>query len=140
MKKHFVVFYSPGTFVAESTTKPIESWDVETAIEMSYNIKVRHGATPFGFQFVTKEREKDELDSHVAERSGMYYLGGDILTLTEIKERDDPRDSILICNMESNDWDRIVENRNSYLWTQLLKEGDVVLDYSVEKGEGKWEK
>lgn len=27
MRKHQVTFYSPGTFVSESSTQPIESWD-----------------------------------------------------------------------------------------------------------------
>jgi hypothetical protein len=130
MKKHFVIFFSPGTLVAESDIKPIESWDVDAAIEMSRGIEARYGATPFGFQFITKERNEDELDSHVSECSVMYYLGGEVLTLTEIKERSDPRDSILISNMECNGWDRVIENRNSYLWCQPLKDGDVVLDYS----------
>ena len=35
MKKHFVTFFSPGTFIAESTTKPIESWNIEEAKEMA---------------------------------------------------------------------------------------------------------
>jgi len=26
IQKHFVTFYSPGTFVAETTEKPIKSW------------------------------------------------------------------------------------------------------------------
>ena len=34
MKKHFVTFLSPGTFVSETTTKPIASWSVEKAKAM----------------------------------------------------------------------------------------------------------
>lgn len=28
MEAHFVTFFSPGTFVAEDTTKPIDSWNL----------------------------------------------------------------------------------------------------------------
>jgi hypothetical protein len=31
MKRHFVIFYSPGTFVAETTEQKISSWDVKAA-------------------------------------------------------------------------------------------------------------
>jgi hypothetical protein len=42
---HFVTFLSPGTFVAEDTTRPIESWDVKQAMKMADDIHERHGAT-----------------------------------------------------------------------------------------------
>ena len=48
MEKHFVTFYSPGTFAAETSRKPIESWDVDKAVAMSKEIKERHGALPYG--------------------------------------------------------------------------------------------
>ncbi len=34
MEKHFVTFLSPGTFVAEDRTLPIDSWDVNKAQEI----------------------------------------------------------------------------------------------------------
>jgi hypothetical protein len=130
MEKHFVRFYSPGTFVAEQSELPIDSWDTEKAIELSYTIRERHGALPYGFQFITRSRTDDDLDSKVSATSNMYYLGGEILTLEDIKSRKDPKDSILILNMEGNGWDRVVVNTNSYKWTQPLNRGDVVLPYS----------
>ncbi len=130
IKKHFVVFYSPGTFVAETTEKPIEAWDTEIAIQMARSIKERHRATPYGFQFITRERGPEDLDSHESSRSPTYYLGGKVETLAEIKARNDPRESILISNMECNHWDRVVTNNNSWQWTQPLRDGDVVLDFT----------
>lgn len=127
MKKHFVTFYSPGTFMAEDDTLPIKSWHVETAVRMSKKIKQRYGATPYGFQFSTRERGPNDLDSKTVKRSGLYYLHGKIETLAEIEKRADPAESILRSNMRGNGWDKVVTNTKGYRWTQPLKEGDVVL-------------
>jgi hypothetical protein len=128
VKKHFVTFYSPGSFMAETTTEPIESWHVGKAVEMAKGVVERYNAKPYGFQFSTRERGDDELDSRVTKRSAMYYLGGTILTLQEVKDRKDPKDGILISNMECNGWERVIENCNSWKVVQPLKSEDVILD------------
>lgn len=46
-----VTFYSPGTFVSETSDVPIDSWDIEKAKELARGIKERHNATPYGFRF-----------------------------------------------------------------------------------------
>lgn len=130
MEKDFVIFYSPGTLVAETTICPIDSWNLDVAIQMSRKIRERHGARPYGFCFITKRRTDEELDSREIKRSCMYYLGGSVLTLREVRARKDPRDKVLISNMECNGYDRVVQNDNSYRWTMPLKEGDVVLAYT----------
>ncbi len=127
MKKHFVTFCSPGTLVSETTTSEIESWDIELAKKMSKGIKERHGAVPYGFYFSTRGRNEDELNSKVIAQSGMYYLGGNILTLDEIKTRNDPKDKILISNMRINGYDKVIENTNSWLFVAPLNEEDAVL-------------
>lgn len=127
MKKHFVTFFSPGTFVAEESTFPIDSWDVDWAIKKSMEVEERYGARPYSFQFSTRERGDDELDSHVVEKSKLFYLGGEVETLDQIKARNNPADRILISNMEGNGWDRIVRTKSPYSWTQPLLEGDTVL-------------
>jgi hypothetical protein len=132
MIKHFVRFYSPGTFVAETTEKPIEEWNVSKAIGMVKGIKERYGATPYGFKFITRFRTDDELDSREVKDSNMYFLGGEIFTLKDLKDRNDPNDSTLISNIESNKWDRVIVNTNSWKWTQPLMKDDVVLDYQKE--------
>ena len=131
MKKHFVIFYSPGTFVSEESSKPIQSWDTKEAIKLAKDIKERHGAAPFGFQFTTRERKEDELDSKEIKRSNMYFLGGKIFTLEDIKQRNDPKDNILISNMECNGWDRVIENNNSWKITQPFEKDSVLLNYST---------
>lgn len=128
MEKHFVTFYSPGTFVAEETTKPIDAWDVEAAVKMARRITERYNAIPYGFRFTTRGRNDDELDSKVTAKSGMYYIGGKVETVDEIEARNDPEERILLSNMRCNGWDRGVVNTNSWRWTQPLMENDTVLD------------
>lgn len=130
LSKHFVTFYSPGTFVAEQTTREIDSWDVDQAIRLADEISERHNATPYGFRFTTKSRSEDELDSKVSASSPLHYLGGEILTLQDVISRNNPKDKILISNMEGNGWNRIIVNSNSWKWTQHLEEDDIVLDYT----------
>ena len=129
MKKHFVTFLSPGTFVHEETTKPIDSWDVDKAREMARAIKERHGATPFAFVFSTRQRGPLDLDSKEVAHSGRYYLGGKVETLEEVEARQDPNEDTLRFNMRCNEWHRIITNRNSWKITQPLETDDVVLEW-----------
>ena len=131
MKKRFVVFYSPGTFFTEDTTREIDTWDVKTAIEMARAVNERYGARPFGFRFILRERKEDELDSRVTEQSPMYYLGGRLLSLQDIIDRNDPKDAILISNMRSNDYKQVVENTNSWKTTQPFYDTDILLDVAL---------
>lgn len=128
MKKHFVTFYSPGTFVSEHTTESISSWDIKKAIKMASSIKERHGAVPYGFRFSTRIRSEKDLDSNVSKTSGIYYLPHcKILTLDQIKKKNDPRDSILISNMEINKWNKVVQTTKGWKSTFPLKNGDIVI-------------
>lgn len=131
VKKHFVEFFSPGTFVSEVTARPMDDgWDVDAAVAMADEIFERHGATPYGFRFITKTRGKDDLDSKVTGRSGVYYLGGRIETREEIEDRNDPREVVLRTNMRANDINRVIVNDNSWRFTGPLNDEDVVLDYT----------
>lgn len=129
MKANFVTFLSPGTFVHETSTKPIEKWDVEQAKAMAKDIVGRHGATPFAFYFTTRSRKKTDLDSKQTARSCTYYLGGKVETLEEVEARNLPDERILRSNMECNGYARIIVNTNSWKVTQPLRDDDVVLDW-----------
>lgn len=129
MEQHFVTFYSPGTFVSEETTRPIDKWDTDHAVTMAHEITERHGATPFGFQFTTRSRSESDLDSKVTSESPMYYLGGTIRTLEEVISENKPDESILRSNMETNDIKRIITNNNSWRHTSVLNDNDIVLDF-----------
>lgn len=131
MKKHFVTFMSPGTFVSETTTKEVQHWGIEKAVKMADSIKERHGATPYGFYFTTRERKANEFDSKQINRSPTHYLGGKILTLQEVENRNNPDDKILISNMRNNGFDKVIENTNSWKVVQPLHKDDIVLEYEV---------
>jgi len=126
MKRHFVTFLSPGTFVSEHTEKPISSWDTSKAVKMSKSITERHGARPYGFFFSTRSRSIKDLDSKVSKQSNMYYLGGKILTLEQVKKTM-PDDDILIINMEMNEFKEVIVNTNSWKAVLPFNKGDVLL-------------
>lgn len=129
MKKHFVTFYSPGTFVSEMSSNEIDAWDVEKAKEMARNIEERHSAIPYGFRFSTRERGENDLDSKEVATSNMYYLGGRIRHLDFVILENKPDEQILISNMKNNGWDHVIENTNSWKITQPFVEGDVLLEW-----------
>jgi hypothetical protein len=127
MQAHFVTFYSPGTFVAETTTRPVPSWDVDLAVAMAADIRERHNARAYGFRFTTRARADDELDSKVIKTSPMHYIGGKVETLAEIEARDRSDESILRANMRCNGWDRVWTATEGWRWTQPLNADDVVI-------------
>lgn len=127
MEKHFVKFFSAGTFVAEQTVKEIDSWDVDKAIEMSKEITERYGAKPYGFRFFTKGRTESDLDSKVVAQSGTYFINGVVETLEDIKAKRNPNNRILISNMECNGWDKVVTTYNPYKWTQPFETNDTIV-------------
>jgi len=130
MKKHFVTFLSPGTFLNEETTLPIDFWDILKASDMAHGITERHGATPFGFYFTTRSRSATDLDSKVIKRSGTYFLGGEVKTLSEVEAMNDPKNGILLSNMRCNKWDKVIFNANSWKIVQPFTKKDTLLDWN----------
>lgn len=126
MKKRYVTFYSPGTFVAEETTKCVPNWDVKKAQELVPDIEERYGATPYGFQFYTMKRGMLDMNPHEIERSSMYYVNCVVQTLEEV-ETEHGKNAILAQNMRTNKWDRIVTTNKGWAWSQPLRDGDIVL-------------
>ncbi|WP_448489010.1 hypothetical protein [Polynucleobacter sp.] len=127
MQQHFVTFYSPGTIVAETTTKPIATWNVDDAMAMAALITERHGAKAYGFRFITRGRADDDLDSKIIASSPMHYIGGKVETLEEVEARNDPAESILRANMRGNGYNRIWSTMAGWKWTQPLNDDDVVV-------------
>lgn len=141
MRKHSVTFYSPGTFFPESSSRSISSWDTKLAVEMSKNIEERYGARPHSFRFSTMltadpvpADDGGTLDvmPREVDKSPLYYLGGKILTYLDILERNDPKDKILISNMEGNRMWVIIENINSYRFTGEFPEDACIVNENGE--------
>lgn len=128
VSQHFVTFYSPGTFVAEMSEKPIDAWDTDAALRMAGEVTERYNARPYGFRFTTRGRTADELDSRVIAQSPMYFFGVKVETLEEVEARDDPKEHILRQNMRCNGFDRIIRTTAGWAWTQPLGADDIVLD------------
>ena len=126
-QKHYVTFYSPGTFVSETTVKEIDVWSVDLAVYYAKRIKERHRATPYGFRFET--RESDGWSPKTVKESGMYYLGGKLLTLDDIP--DTHANSVLRDNMKYNNYEYVIENTNSWKVTvPFYKDKDTLLDWN----------
>lgn len=122
MRTHTVTFYSPGTFVLETSTLEIQEWDIDVALRMSLNLTERHGARPFSFRFNTEE------DGKQVARSPLYYIGGRIRTLADVEADNLPNEEVLRWNMKNNGIARVIETNTSYKHTSELKDDDIVLD------------
>lgn len=126
-EKHFVTFLSPGTFFSETTTKEIDTWSVDLAMQIARDIKERHGATPYGFRFETKT--SDGWEPKTVKSSGIYYLGGRLLTIDDIP--DTKWNETLRWNMKYNDIETVIENTNSWKVTMPFdKSKDVLLEWN----------
>jgi hypothetical protein len=123
---HFVTFFSPGSFVSEETTEPVNSWDPAAALTRARQITERHNAKPYGFRFTTRTRTDADLDSKVSATSPMYYFGCKVETLAEVQAR--APGSILAENMRINDIARIATTTSGYRHSAPLKDEDIVLD------------
>lgn len=138
MKKHYVMFISPGAFVSEVTEKPIKEWDPVVATLWAASVTERHGAKPYGFKFLTKivrddiddgEGGKLEVIPKTIKESGIYHIKGKVLSFDDIEVTEENK--TLRFNMECNNIPFVVETTNSYRSTVPFEEGDFVVD---EKG------
>lgn len=134
-KKHYVDFYSPGTFVSEHSRKPIDKWDSAQAVEFANGITERYGAKPYGFRFVTMLEAEPVSDGQggtlkvqprEVARTGMFYLGGKAIRFDDVP--DDKEHSILRSNMQCNDYPVIIENTNSWRFTTWFTADDAIVD------------
>lgn len=132
-RQHFVQFFSPGTLVSETSTLPIDKRDTHLAADMARTITERHGAKPYGFQFITKivaepvpDGEGGTLDvtPKEVERSGTHYITGELTLYDEVPLCEDT----LRSNMRRNRHPIYIENNNSYRFTISFEESDCIVD------------
>ena len=130
IKQHYVEFFSPGRYKAETTMREIDSWDVDKAVEMSKTIVEKRDARPYGFHFITRGRKDFELDSKELDRSPKYYLGGTLRTVAELEAENDPMNRLIIKQMKSNKFDKVIINTNCWKWgvSLLVFPDDIILD------------
>src|SRR5690606_28579338 len=145
IRKHYVTFFSPGTFFSEQSTKDIESWDTTKAVEMAEKISERYNAKPYGFCFKTFKtlesirdgNEEFEVKPKLEKTSGTYYLGGTLKTYEQVLQEDKKENEILLSNMRCNDWWVVIVNTNSFVFTKEFDENDFIVGPSgkiVEAG------
>jgi hypothetical protein len=130
MIKHYVTFtssLSPGHFICNLSTREIDSWNVEKAIEMSKEVIEQYSSPPFCFYFTTRMCTDDESGSKVVKKSGKYFLGGTIKTIDDVAKENGPENAILLFNMRVNKWDRVVETKSPWSWTSPFEPDDAVL-------------
>lgn len=147
MKKHYVVFISPGSFVDEMTSKPIESWDTKAAIALAETIVERYGAKPYAFMFKTYDELPDVVDEDGHRRSvearelaasGRHYIDGTVLTRDDVVALKDPKLSIMESNMRNVGSEIVCRTTRSYTHHGVFAPGDCVVDAKgevVERGD-----
>jgi hypothetical protein len=133
--RHFVTFYSPGTFMSESTTKDIPELHPPLAARMAREIEERYEAKPYGFRFETRITHDPipdgaggtlNVESKTTAKTGTYFLTGTVRAYSEISEAKDT--NILRSNMRGNDWPLMIENTNSYRTIMPYEAGDCIVD------------
>ncbi len=141
VRKHYVTFYSPGTFFTEQTTKPIDDWDTKVAVEMAKTVLERYNAKPYAFRFFTQLEAEPvpdgeggmlKVEPKEVESTHLFYLGGTLRNFDEVVEKNDPKENILRSNMRGNRMWVIIENTNSWRFTGPFNQEDVIVDDAGE--------
>jgi len=137
LNKHFVQFYSPGTFMPEVSEKVVRSWNPKRATALARDIVERYGAKPFGFRFITRrcatpiddgEGGKLNVEPKEIKRSGIYYIEGCIETIDQVMARNDPSEERLRDNMRINEIKKVVITKNGYRSVHPFNDGDNIVD------------
>jgi len=118
MKQTYIEWLYSGIITSETSAEKVKDRTMPTKFPKS----------SFGFRFYERTEMKTEdgelLIGVPQNYSGWNYIGGEELTLEEVKNRH-PEKTILISNMECNSWDSVVLTR--YGQAMPLGKYDVVL-------------
>lgn len=116
MLKHYVTFLYPGSFVAEESSKEIDSREG----------KIKAPKTCFAYYLWDREEHEvngELLKGSVKNKSGLLYFG-EVMTIQEVEEKV-PNNKILISNMRINKWNKVVRTRTGNF--QPLRNNDIVI-------------
>lgn len=104
MLKHYVEFMYPGILFSETSETPVKRRD--SALVKKPNMS-------YGFRFFDREETKKNGEILIGRNknySSVYFFGGEVYTLARVKA-ELPNKDILISNMESNGYKRVVKTR-----------------------------
>lgn len=118
-----ITFYSPGTMISETNVLDIYGSDINSIIKKatqeSTKITQRYGATPYMFRIDGDSKN--------------YFLPHNKVELyNEIKQRNDPKNSILISNMKYNHWKAILTTTKGWKSSQPFNDEDCLLNENGE--------
>lgn len=126
MKKHYILFYTPNHWPALETwveVEPHQAEDVEHAKKLAPTVVSFKGITPDSFEFVTRGRTDEELDSRIISRSCTYFLGGRKISVKDLRV-ESPQHFVLRHTLCDDD-EVIVDTK--YPRLLRVKDGDVLL-------------
>lgn len=130
--RHYVDFRSPGSFVAEESSRPIEALDTRLAVRLARGVVERYHQTPYAFRLRTMlEADPVTIDGEVFEvvpkrvaLSGEHFIGAEVLSYDQIPV--DAKHEILRGNMKCNGYP-LVAQRAGGGWTQPFDEDACVV-------------
>lgn len=105
---HKVEYLMPGLLVSESITLDLSERSVKEAVDLApknafcFTFFDVPDAPDLGEEFTVTPKPQN--------RSGRYYLGGEVLTLKDVREHYGAY-SILLSNMRGNEWDAVIKCR-----------------------------
>lgn len=117
----YVRFLSPGSFVANDWTAPVESID-------PLSVQWPENAYAFTLHERVDVMDGPETFKGEAKQLGPMYYHPDskVLTEAEIAAKGDPRDSVLLSNMRINKWPSVIYSRWGN-WPQPYETGEQVV-------------
>ena len=117
----YVRFLSPGSFVANDRTVPVDSADPQT-------VKWPENAYAFTLHERVDVLDGPETFKGEAKQIGPVYYHPDskVLTEAEVAAKGDPRDSILLSNMRCNKWPSVIYSRCGN-WAQPYEAGKALV-------------
>ena len=121
MLKHYVQYFSPGSFVSETSDKEIPSRSLDHVLPMKKN------SYSYGFLFFDREETKingEVLKGKKKNYSSTHYIGGRKMNATEVKA-EVKNNATLLSNMKINEWKYVVKTKFGQFMP--FEKGDIMI-------------